>query len=128
MSSIRNSIVVGVALLGLGCASSPAPVEQLASAEASVRAARELGAARVPRAELHLKLAQQQVSEARKLSEDGENERAAVILTRARADAELAVALTREAAMHQDLEAGSSTPSHSLIINPTSSPAVGGMR
>lgn len=126
MHLIKTSIVIGAALLGLGCASSPAPVEQLASAEASVRAAREVGAASVPRAELHLKLAQQQVAQARQLSEDGENEAAAVILTRARADAELALSLTREAAVYKDLEAGASKPSTSMMTNP--SPTLGGMR
>lgn len=125
MHLLRNSIVVGATLLGLGCASSPAPVEQLASAEASVRAARELGAASVPRAELHLKLAQQQVTQARQLSADGENEQASVLLTRARADAELAVSLTREAAVYQDLENNGGRPATSLNTNLT---APGGMR
>jgi len=107
MHPVRNCLAIGATLLGLGCASTPAPTEQLASAEASVRAARELGAARVPRAKLHLNLAQNQVTRARQLSSDGDNERASVVLTRARADAELAVALTREAAVYQDLSSGS---------------------
>jgi hypothetical protein len=118
MHLVRNSIVIGATLLGLGCASSPAPTEQLASAEASVRAANELGAASVPRAKLHLKLAQAQVTQARKLTEDGEMERASVVLTRARADAELAVALVREAAIYQDLEAGKPGPTSSLSHTP----------
>lgn len=122
MHLVRNSIVVGAMLLGLGCASSPAPTEQLASAEASLRAARELGAASVPRAKLHLKLAQAQVTQARKLTEDGENERASIVLTRARADAELAVALVREAAVYQDLEAG-----HAVRETSLSAPSTGGM-
>lgn len=106
MQSIRNSIAIGAILLGIGCASTPVPTEQLASTEASVRAAQELGAARVPRAKLHLQLAQNQVARARQLSNDGDNDRAKVVLTRARADAELAVALTREAAVYQDLSTG----------------------
>jgi hypothetical protein len=128
MHLLRNSLVVGVTLLGLGCASSPVPVEQLASAEASVRAARELGAAKVPRAELHLNLAQTQVTQARKLSEDGENEQASVLLTRARADAELAVSLVREAAVYQDLEATGAAKSDTSLNHTTTSPALGGMR
>jgi hypothetical protein len=104
MHPLKNALAIGATLLGIGCASSPAPTEQLASAEASVRAAHELGAEAVPRAELHLKLAKEQVIQARKLTEDGENERAAVVLTRARADAELAVALSRQAAAHKELE------------------------
>jgi cytosine/adenosine deaminase-related metal-dependent hydrolase len=128
MHLLKNSLVVGVTLLGLGCASSPMPVEQLASAEASVRAARELGAAKVPRAELHLNLAQTQVAQARKLSEDGENEQASVLLTRARADAELAVSLVREAAVYQDLEASGAKPEPSSTTATTPSPTLGGMR
>jgi hypothetical protein len=127
MISLKSTIAVGATLLGLGCASAPAPVEQLASAEASVRAARELGAASVPRAELHLKLAQTQVTQARKLTEDGEMEQASVVLTRARADAELAVALVREAAVYQDLESNGTRPETSLNTN-TASPSLSVIR
>jgi hypothetical protein len=88
-----------------------------------LRAARELGAASVPRAKLHLQLAQTQVTQARKLTEDGENERASLVLTRARADAELAVALVREAAVYQDLEAG-----HTVRETSLSTSSTGGMR
>jgi hypothetical protein len=94
----------------MGCASAPAPTEQLASAEASMRAARELGAQQVPKAELHLRLAQEQVEKAKKLAADGDNDRAALVLNRAHADAELALALTRESTAQHDLEqAGPST-------------------
>jgi hypothetical protein len=88
----------------MGCASAPAPTEQLASAEASMRAAREVGAQQVPKAELHLRLAQEQVDKAKKLAADGDNERAGMVLSRAHADAELALALTRESAAQHDLE------------------------
>lgn len=103
MHLLRTGFAIGVAVVGLGCASAPPPTEQLASAEASMRAARELGAQAVPRAQLHLRLAQEQVTQARKLAEDGENERAASLLNRARADAELALALSREATSQRDL-------------------------
>jgi hypothetical protein len=88
----------------MGCASAPAPTEQLASAEASMRAAREVGAQQVPKAELHLRLAQEQVETAKKLAADGDNERAGMVLNRAHADAELALALTRESTAQHDLE------------------------
>jgi hypothetical protein len=105
MYPVKTALAIGATLIGMGCASAPAPTEQLASAEASVRAAHELGADSVPRAQLHLKLAQEQVTQARKLAQDGEQERATLVLTRARADAELALALTREATAHKELEA-----------------------
>jgi len=69
-----------------------------------MRAARELGAQQVPKAELHLRLAQEQVEKAKKLAADGDNERANLVLSRAHADAELALALTRESTAQHDLE------------------------
>jgi hypothetical protein len=115
MHALRTGLAIGVATLGLGCASAPAPTEQLASAEASMRAAKELGAQQVPRADLHLRLAQEEVTKARKCSEDGDNERAAMLLNRAHADAELAVALSRQATAQHELE---STTHSSVITNP----------
>ena len=50
----------------------------------------------MPEAKLHLKLAQDQYDQAKKLVADGENNRAALVLMRAEADAELAHALARE--------------------------------
>jgi len=104
MHALRTGLAIGVAALGLGCASAPAPTEQLASAQASLRAAQELGAQRVPKAELHLRLAQEEVTKARKCSADGDNERAAMLLNRAHADAELAIALSRQATLQRELE------------------------
>jgi hypothetical protein len=93
----KKLLVTGVlALSAAACAGAPAPTERLATTTASVRAAQEVGATHVPRAELHLRLAQEQIDKARRLMEDGENERADLLLKRAEADAELAVALARE--------------------------------
>lgn len=84
-------------VLGVGaCASAPPPVERMASAEAAVRAAREVGSDRVPSAELQVKLAEEEIQKARALSNDGDNREAETMLLRASADAELAVALARE--------------------------------
>lgn len=124
MHPIKNAFAIGATLLGMGCASAPAPNDQLASAEASVRAAHELGAEAVPRAELHLKLAKEQVTQARKLAADGENERATLVLTRARADAELALALTREAAAHRELGTASTQRAPSSMNTTPSSAGV----
>jgi len=68
----------------------------LFGSKAAVRAAKEVGAKDVPQAQLHTQLAEEQVQQAQKLIEDGENERAEMLLRRAQADAELAVALARE--------------------------------
>lgn len=100
-SRVASRVIAATLALGLasavGCASTPAPTtERLASAKAAVRSARELGASSVPAAALHVKLAEEQIQRANKLVKDGENERAEALLQRAAADAEVAVALTRE--------------------------------
>ena len=87
-----------LALLSLAaCASFPAPSERLAQAESGARAAHELGAGSEPTAALYLKMANDQLSEARKLMAAGENERADAVLQRAMADAELSLQLAKEA-------------------------------
>ena len=68
----------------------------MASAEAASRSARELGAEKEPKAALHLKLAQEQIDQAKKLMTDGDNKRADLVLQRANSDAELAVMLAKE--------------------------------
>ncbi len=91
--------------LGLmGCASYPPPQDLMVSSQASVRAAQEVGAQNNPQASLHLKLAQEQVEQARQMMNDGDNERAKYVLLRAGADAELAVALAREASARADAQ------------------------
>ncbi|MBX3220039.1 MAG: DUF4398 domain-containing protein [Labilithrix sp.] len=92
-----------IALAGLGlvvaCGSSfQPPTDRLAASEAAIRSARELGAEHNPQAALHVKLADEQVASARTLMRDGDNERADIVLQRAKSDAELAVMLTREQA------------------------------
>ena len=93
-----SSLLALLALLALGsaCGSYPPPTERMTTSEAAIRAADEMGAGQVPRAALHLKLAQEQTDSARKLMEDGYNERAELTLKRAQADGELALAIARE--------------------------------
>lgn len=80
-----------------GCAGSmPAPTERLASAQSATRSAVELGAEQHPAARLSLKRARDQVAEAQAAMAKDENEAANSLLLRAKADAELAVAQTRE--------------------------------
>jgi hypothetical protein len=90
--------IIGWALasVAVGCGSSPVPVEKMASSEAAIRAAREMGAPDEPKAALHLRLAQEQLDQAKALSKEGDNERAETVLMRAQSDAELALALARE--------------------------------
>ena len=82
-----------------GCGGTfPVPTQQLADTESAERSAAELGAAGQPDAQLHMQLAHEQLLQAKANIEGGDNERASALLYRARADAELAIALTREQA------------------------------
>lgn len=90
--------------LSLGCASHPPPSDHMASAIAAVRGAQVAvaGAGQVPEAALQLKLAEEQVAQAREMLERGDNERADYMALRAFNDAELALAYARQ---HQAREA-----------------------
>lgn len=94
---------MGAACL-LGCAHSPAPTQQVAGSLAAVRAAEEAGAANVPDAALHMKLAQEEIAEAQKLMGEEKNAKAEDKAMRARNDAELALSLTHEQAAKTKME------------------------
>lgn len=100
----RMLIVTTPLLLLLGCAGTLPPTQQMVDAQAASRSALELGAQRNPQAQLHYKLAEEQIAEAREAMADDENERATSLLIRAKADAELAMALSREAAAKQQVQ------------------------
>ncbi len=67
-----------------------------------MRAAEEMGAAKVPEAALELKLAHDQTEQAKQLLKNGEKDRADLLLLRAQADAELALALAKEGPLVAD--------------------------
>jgi hypothetical protein len=97
MNKLMVSLMTGASLAWGACGGSfPAPTQRLADAQSAERSARELGAQDEPRAQLSLKLAQDQIAQAKTAMNDGENRRADALLVRAKADAELAVAQTRE--------------------------------
>lgn len=104
-AAVKTSVLVASMCSALvGCGSYPAPTGRLADSQASVRAAQEVGAQNNPQAALHLKLAQEQVDQAKALISDGENQRAEFVLLRAESDAELAVALAREATARNEAQ------------------------
>ena len=90
----RHLIIVGSLLLAAGCATSPALRTEPSTS--GIRAAEEVGATKVPQAALHLQLAKEELEHAKGLAASGEKDRASSLLLRAEADAELAVALSRE--------------------------------
>jgi hypothetical protein len=93
---LRSIKTLVAAALVAGCASYPVPVQRLADAQSAERAAREKGAAAVPRAKLHCKLAQEEIARAKRLLKDGKNEEADYALMRAEADGELALQEAKE--------------------------------
>ncbi len=84
-----------------GCAAIQIPTDRLERNEASIRSAEGLGANSVPNARLHLQMAKDQTVVAKRMAEDGD-ERAILVLSRAEADAELALGMARETAVHSD--------------------------
>ena len=91
------------AALGSACAGAgPVPTDRMAAAEASYRGAQEAGADGAPQARLALKLAQDEIAQAKQLIAQQKNGDAARVLEQAKADAELAVGLAREAKAEQE--------------------------
>jgi hypothetical protein len=93
---MKNAILLCALVLAACGSSIPPPSDRLANAEAAARSARELGAEKEPKAALHLKLAQEQIDQAKGLMKDGDNKRADLILQRASSDAELSVMIAKE--------------------------------
>jgi hypothetical protein len=91
-------------VLACACASYPTPSDHLASAIAETRGAQEAGAQQVPRAALYLKMADEQIAQARQMMQSGDNERADYMTLRAYNDAELALAIAREDAARKKAE------------------------
>jgi pyridoxal biosynthesis lyase PdxS len=108
---LRSRAIARASTLGViglcaaaGCGGHPAPTEQVASSLAAVRGAEEAGALNVPEAALHVKLAQEQLEQAKHLMEQDDNERAEDRALRAGNDAELALAIAREDAAKKKLD------------------------
>jgi hypothetical protein len=100
MTTAKSTIHMGLALIGFvfttACASFPPPTDTLANAIASVRGAEEIGADNVPQAALALQLAREEITKARALMAEGDNEPAYYQALRATSDADLALSLARE--------------------------------
>lgn len=94
--SILSIIIAAPIVWGACGASMPPPTQRMADAESAQRSAREVGANNEPSAQLSLKLADEQIAQAHKAMEDGDNARADSLLIRAKVDAELAIAKARE--------------------------------
>jgi hypothetical protein len=97
-------VALGATVLGSACAGAPKPTDQLVQTQAALRAAREVGAKSDPQAQLHMKLASEQVQHASDLMDNGDNAEAKRVLLRAKADADLALAIARKSEAERALE------------------------
>ena len=96
VSQIRTvlfTLAFVAAATAAGCGGAPLRTDASTS---GIRAAEEVGAKGVPQAALHLRLAKEELERARGLQSNGDKDEAASMLLRSEADAELAVALSRE--------------------------------
>jgi hypothetical protein len=93
-----NVLISGIAAvaLNIACGGSSIPVTKVAESKATIRAAEEAGAKNNPQAQLHLKLARDQLNQAQVFLNKDEPERAALYLNQSQADAEVALALAHE--------------------------------
>ena len=86
MKSVVDRTAIALAIVGVmgapGCSSYPVPNAKVASSEAAIRAAHETGSRDVPQAALHLKLAEEQLEQGKKLIRNNDNERASYVLSR----------------------------------------------
>jgi hypothetical protein len=111
--------------LGAGCASTrtypPPTTAQLGTAEANVRDARQLGAMEDPAAARNLRLAEQQLTLSKERAAAGDNLAAAMLLSRADADAEVAAMLARKA---KSVQAAALTEQHLAEARGEGTPAM----
>ncbi len=91
-----RTILLSIPIVCVACgASYPAPTQRMADAMSAERSAEEVGAAKDPQGQLHLNLAQEQITQAKGLMASNDNRRAEFVLVRAKGDAELALALAK---------------------------------
>ena len=103
---MKRLVIASVAVAGLlsACAHTRAIEADMGKVESPIRAAEELGSSGVPNASLHIQYAKDQLAKAQQLEKDGEKRRSQMMLLRAQADAELALALTRDAKTQTEVQ------------------------
>jgi hypothetical protein len=97
-------VALAPALVAISCATVQPPNSRLTQSEAAIAAADAAGASDNPQAALHLQLAREGVEGAKRLIADNEMARADLMLQRAAADAELAMALARQGAAYAEAQ------------------------
>jgi Domain of unknown function (DUF4398) len=100
--------MLSLVVVASACAGTyPVPTQRLADAQSASRSAVELGADKNPDAQLYAKLSDEQIVKANAVMKDGDNRRADMMLVRAKADAELALALAKEAKAKNEVQKAS---------------------
>jgi len=89
------------ALFVAACGSAALPMDKLTDAKSTVRAAQEAGAQSTPQAQLHLKMANDELASAQKAIDENDGDRARLLLNQAQADADLSLTLARGSADKQ---------------------------
>jgi hypothetical protein len=100
----RTGLPLFLLLTGLGACATTVPHQNAEASAAAIRAAEEVGAARVPEAALRLQLAKEQLERARTMTSEEQRPGAARMLMRSQADAELALVLARSSAARTEAE------------------------
>jgi hypothetical protein len=88
--------IAGAMWLGAGCGGAAPPTHAQTDAVAAVRSAEALGSEQTPAASYHLELARSELHQAESFIDHGRMQDALSLLERAKADAQLALALRRE--------------------------------
>ena len=100
-SKIIVSLASITVLFAAACGGSALPLDKLTDAKSTVRAAQEAGAQSTPQAQLHLKMANDELASAQKAIDDNDGDRARLLLNQAQADADLSLTLARGSADKQ---------------------------
>jgi hypothetical protein len=94
--TFRQFACLSVLALSVACGASAPPTLQQSKTQSAIRGAEVAGAEDTPKAKLHLKMAKDHLANAEQLISEEEYDDAALVLRRAEADAELAIALAKE--------------------------------
>jgi len=97
LMTLHRSCTFAALALSACASGSYVPASHVLGAQNAIAAAEGGGAAQNPQADLHLRLAREQLSSAQRLMRQGATARADAMLLRAQADAQLALSLAREA-------------------------------
>jgi len=89
------SLAVLALFSSVACSSTQLDAQKVNDVNATMRAAQEVGAEELPNATLYLHRAEEHLSEARSLAEEGEGKLATFKLNEAKADAELSLQLAK---------------------------------